>query len=363
MSTMKAVLLKGFGGFEQLEYREDVAVPVPRAGEVRIQIGGAGLNNTDINTRTAWYSRSVTEGTTAAAAAVGHVDAKTQDSGWSGVGLRFPRIQGADACGRIVDVGAGVDPARVGERVLVEPVFRDLGSPWPAGAIYFGSECDGAFAEFTCVPAAHAHHVESSLSDIELAGFPCAYSAAENMLSRAAVTAADTVLITGASGGVGSAAVQLARCRGGTVIAVAGAEKAAALESLGAARVIDRGVDIARSLGNDCVDVVIDVVGGTAFPQLLDVLRRGGRYAVAGAIAGPLVELDLRTLYLKDLRLLGCTVLDKGVFGALIGLIEAGRLQPLIAGVFALKDIVAAQQQFLTKRHLGKIVLVPNESL
>ena len=361
MSTMKAVLLRGFGGFEQLDYREDVAVPEPRAGEVRIQIGAAGLNNTDINTRTAWYSRSVTEGTTAAAAAAGHADASTQDSGWSGVGLHFPRIQGADACGRIVSVGAGVDAARMGERVLVEPVFRVPGSRWPAGAIYFGSECDGAFAEFTCVPSAHAHRIDSALSDIELAGFPCAYSAAENMLSRAAVTAADTVLVTGASGGVGSAAVQLARCRGATVFAVAGAEKAAALESLGAARVIDRGANCAQALGQDCVDVIIDVVGGAAFPSLLDVLRRGGRYAVAGAIAGPRVELDLRTLYLKDLRLLGCTVLDHGVFDSLVRAIEDGRLQPLIAGVHALKDIVAAQQQFLTKRHLGKIVLVPNE--
>lgn len=361
MLTMKAVLLRGFGGFEQLDYREDVAIPFPRVGEVRIRIGAAGVNNTDINTRTAWYSRSVTEGTTAAAAAAGHEAANHEDSGWSGVRLRFPRIQGADACGRIVEVGAGVDPARVGERVLVEPVFRRAGSAHPGEAVYFGSECDGAFAEFACVPAAHAHRIDTGLSDIELAGFPCAYSAAENMLTRAAVSAADTVLITGASGGVGSAAVQLARCRGATVIAVAGADKAKALVSLGVSRVIDRGADLAQVLGHECLDVVIDVVGGAAFPGLLEVLRRGGRYAVAGAIAGPLVELDLRTLYLKDLHLLGCTVLDAGVFAALIRAIEARRLQPLIAGVFALQDIVAAQQQFLTKRHLGKIVLVPNE--
>ncbi len=361
MPTMNAVLLRGHGGYEQLEFRQDVPVPTARAGEVKIRVGAAGVNNTDINTRTAWYSRSVTEGTTAEAAASGHAQASVQDSGWSGSVLSFPRIQGADACGRIVDVGAGVDAARIGERVLVEPVFRGTPADGAAGAIYFGSECDGAFAQFTCVPSAHAHAIDSTLSDVELASFPCAYSAAENMLSRAAITGTDTVLVTGASGGVGSAAVQLARCRGASVFAVAGAEKAGALTALGAARVIDRDADLLQTLGHESVDAVIDVVGGASFPRLLDVLRRGGRYAVAGAIAGPLVELDLRTLYLKDLRLLGCTVLDQGVFSALVRHIESGRIRPLIAGVYALKDIVSAQEQFLAKRHLGKIVLVPAE--
>jgi len=360
MNRMNAVLLKGHGGFEQLEFRDDVPVPVPRAGEVLIQVGAAGVNNTDINTRTGWYARAVTEGTTAEAAAFGIAGAAhAEDSGWTGAMPTFPRIQGADACGRIVAVGSGVNAARIGQRVLIEPVFRIPAASGPYRAIYFGSECDGAFAQFACVPAAHAHTICSALSDAELASFPCAYAAAENMLTRLNLMAGETVLVTGASGGVGSAAVQLAKRRGATVLAIAGASKAAAVSSLGASRVLQRDAGMLAALGRERVDAVVDVVGGAQFGELLDVLRRGGRYAVAGAIAGPLVALDLRSVYLKDLRLLGCTVLDEKVFANLVGYIERSEIKPLLASVHPLSAIVEAQQEFLRKRHMGKIVLIP----
>jgi len=357
---VKAVLLMGHGGYEQLACR-DIPQPSPQPGEVLIRVGAAGLNNTDINTRTAWYSKAVTEGTTAAAATSGHASADPSDPGWSGKAFHFPRIQGADACGRIVAVGVHVPTERIGERVLVEPVFVKDRAAGPADAVYFGSECDGAFAEFTCVPSAHAHRIDSPLTDAELASFPCAYSAAENMLTRAGVGAADLVLVTGASGGVGSAAVQLARARGARVMAVAATAKAHAILELGATQVLHRTADLIAELGRESVDVVIDVAGGPQFPALLEVLRRGGRYAVAGAIAGPVVPLDLRTLYLKDLRMFGCTVLDAQVFPALIRHIESRRIKPLIAAVYPLRDIVAAQQQFLAKQHIGKIVLIPGD--
>ena len=358
---MNAVLLMGHGGFEQLEFREDVPVPVPRAAEVLIQVGAAGVNNTDINTRTGWYSRTVTEGTTAEAGAlgIGAGAAGAHDSGWSGTLPTFPRIQGADACGRIIAVGAEVDAARVGERVLIEPVFRVAGASDRYRAIYFGSECDGAFAQFTCVPAVHAYAISSALSDAELASFPCAYAAAENMLTRLNLIAGETVLVTGASGGVGSAAVQLAKRRGATVLAIAGASKAAAVSSLGASQVLERDEGVLAVLGRERIDAVVDVVGGGKFSELLDVLRRGGRYAVAGAIGGPMVALDLRTLYLKDLRLLGCTVLDQDVFAHLVGYIERSEIKPLIASIHPLRAIVEAQREFLLKRHTGKIVLIP----
>ena len=361
MNRMKAVLLKGHGGFEQLEFRDDVPVPVPRVGEVLIQVGAAGVNNTDINTRTGWYSRAVTEGTTANAAEFGIAlsAGDAEGSGWSGAQPSFPRIQGADACGRIVAAGSGVDAARIGERVLIEPVFRIPGESDPYRAIYFGSECDGAFAQFTCVPAAHAYSISSSLSDAELASFPCAYAAAENMLTRLQLAAGETVLVTGASGGVGSAAVQLAKRRGAVVLAIAAASKAAAVSSLGASRVLERDASVLAALGRERIDAVVDVVGGAQFCGLLEVLRRGGRYAVAGAIGGPMVSLDLRTLYLKDLRLLGCTVLDETVFANLVGYIERSEIKPLLAGIHPLRAIVEAQQEFLLKRHLGKIVLIP----
>jgi len=357
MNTMSAVLLKGYGGFEQLEYRTDVPIPVPRANEVLIRVLAAGVNNTDINTRAGWYSRSVTQGT-AAGGEAGFAGVGGEQSSWSGSPPVFPRIQGADACGNIVAAGRDVDAARIGERVLVEPVFGVPDST-NARVAYFGSECDGAFAQYACAPAAHVHAISSTLTDAELACFPCAYSAAENMLTRLNVAAHETVLVTGASGGVGSAAVQLARCRGAEVIALAGAGKAAAVSSLGASRVLGRGADLPRSLGRESVDAVVDVVGGDQFPALLEVLRRGGRYAVAGAIAGPAVQLDLRTLYLKDLRFFGCTVLDAGVFAGLVRYIENGEIRPLIAASYPLSGIVEAQQEFLQKRRAGKIVLVP----
>ena len=357
--TMQAVLLMGHGGFEQLEFRDDVPIPAPARGEVLIRVGAAGVNNTDINTRTGWYSRSVTSGSTPEAGASGLAEVDASDSGWTGALPQFPRIQGADACGTIVAVGAGVDGDREGERVLIEPVFRLPGEPDRYRALYFGSERDGAFAQFACVPAVHAHTIASSLTDAELASFPCSYGAAENMLTRMNLEAGETVLITGASGGVGSAAVQLAKRRGATVIAIAGASKAAAVAALGATRVLERATPLLAALGRESVDAVADVVGGAQFGELLSVLRRGGRYAVAGAIGGPIVPLDLRTLYLKDLRLCGCTVLDDGVFEALVSYIERGEILPLLAGVHPLKDIVLAQQEFLQKRHVGKIVLIP----
>lgn len=351
-ATMAGVVLTGFGGPERLVWRNDIPVPAPARGDVLVKIGAAGVNNTDINTRIGWYSKAVAEDT-ATGAETGLADAG--DDGWSGAAFIFPRIQGADAAGQVVAVGQGVDPARIGQRVLVEPVFR--GSD---GSVrYFGSECDGGFAGYAVVPAAHAHVIETALDDVALASFPCAYSAALNMLDRARQHAGERVLVTGASGGVGSAAVQLARARGASVFAIAGADKAAAVAELGADQVVTRDADLVAALGKDAVDVVIDVVGGAQFPALLDVLRPGGRYAVAGAIAGPVVDLDLRTLYLKDQSLFGCTVLGEGVFAELVGHIAAGRIRPLVSATYPLRDIAAAQAAFLTKRHVGKIVLVP----
>lgn len=352
-SMMNAVLLTGHGGFDKLTYCTDVPVPTPGAGAVLVRVRAAAVNNTDINMRTGWYSKSVSEGSTAADGFL--VDA-VKDSGWTGEPLSFPRIQGADACGEIVAVGPAVDPKRLGERVIVEPVFRaaqDAAEP-----VYFGSDCPGAFADYVSVPSVNAHRITSPLTDAELASFPCSYCAGENMLARAGLRAGETVLVTGASGGVGSAAVQLARRRGAHVIALAAAEKAANVARLGAALVLPRDADLVSAIARQSVDVVVDVVGGKQFPALLNLLRRGGRYAVAGAIAGPIVELDLRTLYLKDLRLLGCTIPECGVFADLVGYIERGEIRPVVGETYPLASIVDAQRAFLTKGHTGKIVLL-----
>ncbi|UWQ20224.1 zinc-binding dehydrogenase [Jannaschia sp. W003] len=344
--TMSGVVLLGHGGPEMLQGRDDLPVPRPAPGEVLVRVGAAAVNNTDINTRVGWYARAVRGATDGAGA--GTVEA----GGWSGA-LRFPRVQGADGCGRIAAVGEGVDLDRIGERVVLRPMHQPLGDPDPMALHTLGSERDGTFAEYVAAPARDAYAVRSDMTDAELASFPCSYSTAEGMLARAELAQGERVLVTGASGGVGAAAVQLAALRGAEVVAVSSPAKADAVRALGATEVVGRDAALPEG-GFDCV---IDLVGGARWPLLLDALRRGGRLATAGAIAGPVVELDLRTLYLRDLTLLGCTHQPPEVFAALVAHIESGRLAPVVARTFPLREIAAAQEAFAAKAHVGKIAL------
>jgi len=227
---------------------------------------------------------------------------------------------------------------------------------------WLGSEVDGGFAQFTCVPALDAHAIESNLSDAELATFPCAYATAENLLGRSGVAAGERVLITGASGGVGAACIQLARRRGAEIVAVASPSRADILKDLGASQVVPRGEPLSSHVEPGSIDAVVDVVGGASWPELLDALRPRGRYAVSGAIAGPIVSLDLRKLYLKDLILLGCTSQDAGVFERLIHALESGEIRPLLAGTYPLSALVRAQQDFLARAQFGKLVVLPPQA-
>ncbi len=354
--TMAAVLLTGHGGLDKLEYRTDAPVPKPAAGEVLIEVAAAGINNTDINTRIGWYSKSV-EGDTNAGGLSGIDTVDSDDATWSGAAMAFPRIQGADVCGRIAAVGGDVDQSRVGERVIVRNMLRSYVDYRPFECWTLGSECDGGFAQFVVAPARETHTVNCDWSDAELASIPCAYSTAENMLQRATV-GAETVLISGASGGVGSAAVQLAKRRGATVIALTSPAKADDVLALGADRVVDRDANLEAELGSQSVDVVVDLVAGEQWPAFLEVLRRGGRYVTAGAIAGPIAQIDVRTLYLKDLTLMGCTFQDDTVFANLIAYIEADEIRPVVAKTFPLHDIAQAQTEFMSKGHTGKLVLI-----
>jgi NADPH:quinone reductase-like Zn-dependent oxidoreductase len=353
---MSGVVLTGHGGFDKLEYRTDLPVPQVGPGEVLIKVAAAAINNTDINTRIGWYSKAVRDGTSEGGG-TGFASTRDDDASWTGEALTFPRIQGADCCGHIVAVGEGIDPTRIGERVVVRNLLRTYVDYRPWECWTFGSECDGAFAQYAKAPSRETFKIESDWGDIELATLPCAYSTAEGMLHRANVSAGETVLITGASGGVGSASVQLAKRRGARVIAVSGESKAGHVRALGADLVVPRNKSLPETMGRDCVDVVIDVTAGPAFPELLDSLKRGGRYAVAGAIAGPIVELDVRTLYLKDLTFFGCTFQDDIVFENLLSYVERGEINPNVGKVYELKDIVQAQQDFLSKRIAGKLVL------
>ena len=355
--TMKAMVTMGHGDFDMLVWHEGWPVPTAASGEVLIRVDACGLNNTDINTRTGWYSKAVSEATTGGA----YDEVGSDDPSWGGAAVTFPRIQGADICGEIVAVGDGVDPARIGERVITDNWLRDPADPLDKERTgYYGSEHDGGFAEYATIPATNALAVDSPLSDAELATFSCSYSTAEGMLTRAQVGPDDTVLIPGASGGVGGALVQLAKRRGARVIAMASDTKHTDVAVLFPDKILPRAPENLRvALGDEKITVVADIVGGPYWPALIDVLERGGRYTCSGAIAGPIVELDLRTFYLRDLTFTGSTVITPEVMPNLISYIEQGEIKPALAATYPLEQLHEAQEAFITKQHTGNIVVIP----
>ena len=356
--TMKAVVTTGNGGYEKLDYR-DVPIPKPGAGEMLLQVLAAGVNNTEINTRVGWYSSAVSSGTNALS---GMDDEKTSaqakgDGGWNKA-TPFPFIQGTDCCGKVVATGPDVDSAHIGKRVLIRPCIRSQG--WDSlENIWMASDFDGAFAQFVKISASEVFPVNCNWSDAELGTIPCAYGTSENMIHRAGVTKGDHVLVAGASGGVGSATLQLAKRRGARVTAIAGQAKIQAVQAMGADHVIARDHDIVASLGENTVDVVVDNVAGNHFGAMLKVMKRGARYVSSGAIAGPMVTLDMRDLYLKDLSLIGCTAWDAPVFSNVISYIEKGEIRPVLADAYPLAEIVTVQKRFSQKKYVGKFVLIP----
>ena len=331
---MKAVVTTGNGGFDKLHYRE---VPMPElgAGEVLIKVLAAGVNNTEINTRLGWYT----------------------GGGWH-IPTPFPFIQGTDCCGIVAETFDSADAALVGKRVLVRPCMRPDGFDSMLN-LWMGSDFDGAFAQYVKVPAREVFPVDSTWTNAELGSIPCSYGSAENMVHRSGVASGEHVLVAGASGGVGSAVVQLAKVRGATVTAIVGKSKMDEVLRIGADFVVDRDSDLESEIDEESIDVVIDNVGGPHFEGELKALKRGGRYASSGAIGGPMVNLDLRTMYLKDLTLIGCTAWDEPVFPQLMSYIDSNRIKPLVAKTFPLEDIAQAQKEFLEKKHVGKFVLIP----
>lgn len=351
-TTMAAVLLTGHGGLEKLVYRTDIPVPRPAPGEVVVKVTACGMNNTDVWVRQGAY------GTEEDAAAV---------SSWRRQGntLTFPRIQGTDTVGTIAAVGANVPASRIGERVMVDFSIYNRDDDSLADIDYMGHGRDGGYAEYQALPAENAHVVDTDLSDIELATFCCAYLTGEQMLERAALKEGERVLVTGASGGVGSGIVQLARARGAIPYAVVGKGKERAVLDIGAEAVLTRGVAdlpgaVAEATGGEAIDVVADLVGGPMFNDLLRILRPEGRYTTAGAIAGPVVQLDLRTMYLKQLRLNGSSQGTRADFRRIMRYIEGKKIRPLVGGVYRLSDFHRAQADFMAKDFVGKLVVVPD---
>src|SRR5690625_88549 len=267
---MTAVRVIGHGGPEVLEVAE-VPVPAPQAGEVLVKVHAVALNNTDLWTREGAY---------------GLPDDPAARAGWRGP-IDFPRIQGADVAGGVAATGTGVDERLIGCRVVIDPAMYDAAGPDANPVGLMGSERDGGYAQSVCAPATQVHDVTGSpLTDGELATFPTAYGTALGMIERGRVRAGETVLVTGASGGVGLALVQLARDRGARVLAVSSGTKLTAVAGAGAHVVLDRGralpEQVRRGAG-DGLDVVLDVVVGDFVDSGLPFLRSGVTVVVSGA--------------------------------------------------------------------------------
>ena len=367
--SMHAVYLRGYGGLDQLDYTDQAPIPQPGPGEVLVRVGAAGINNTDINTRTGWYHTGVQRGTDAAGGARGFGVEQGGMGDWSG-DICFPRIQGADVAGRIAFTGEAVDSGLADRRVICDPYWRQSGNPDDLdGATFLGADHDGGFAEYLRMPARNAIALPEDLplSDAALATLPCSGGTAMNMLLLAGVGPGDRMLVTGASGGVGSFLLQIGRQLGAEVVGVAAAGKIERLGEIGAHAVIERETEdfVAAATdagGGGAYSVVADVVGGERFVDCLALLGRGGRYVTAGAIAGAQVPLDLRTLYLKNLAFFGSTVFLAQTMPRLVELALAGELEPAVERSYPLGEIREAQTHFLEKTHVGSLVLIPPAS-
>ena len=358
---MNAVLLNGHGGLDKLVYTQ-VEKPSPQAGEVLIRVGACSVNNTDLNTRTGWYTAQQDFESVLQDTATKPIHTSTA---WGQTSIQFPRIQGADIVGKVVEIGTDVDPKLLQQRVMVDPWIRGESSVSDRGGNlgdrYVGSELDGGFAEYAAIPASNVYPIHSPLSDIELACFPCSYSTAENMLVKGRVSVTDTVLIMGASGGVGSALIQLCKLRGATVIAIASPSKHNFVQKLGADLIYSRNESLIDALADHSITVYLDPVGGEYFSPLLKTLQIGGRYVSCGAIAGPIVELDLRDLIYKDLEMIGATRMEATVFQNLVNYINQNLLKPVVAKTFSLSQIQEAQKFFQSKNFCGKVLITPSE--
>ncbi len=346
---MTAAVLTRFGGPDALELHHDWPHPRPHDGQVLVKVTAAAVNNTDIWTRQGAY---------------GLPDDPSAQAGWLGT-FDFPRIQGGDVAGIVVEVGPGVTGELVGRRVLVDPALYGSDDEDASPVGYLGSEADGGFAQYVAVNASHAHDVQDSpLSDEQLACLPVAFGTAIGMLDRANVRSGETTLVTGASGGVGLALVQLAAARGAHVLAITSGSKGDAILANGAAQVFNRDssdvlAQISAAAPNG-LDVVADIAGGPGLAALMPLLRDNGRWVIAGAVAGPVVEFDLRRLYLHNVQLIGSSMHTRVHFRRLIDLARSGQVSPQVSSTFSLAEIAKAQEEFSTRRHIGKIVLLPH---
>lgn len=362
---MSAVQLLGHGGIEQLRYRDDVPVPRPGPDELLIKVTATAKNNTDRKVREGLYPTA------------DDADVTSFEIGGTPT-LTFPRIQGADVVGRVVATGPGGDAARLGERGLLDfNIYADTREDINLTPDYYGHGRDGGFAEYLVVPAAQFHAVDNpNLADAELAVLGmCSYQTALHMLKVASVSRGEQVLVTGASGGVGTALIQLCRLLGAVPHAVSSAGREAPLRALGAETVIDRtGVRdwpraVDQATGGRIIDAVMDLAGGALSNALMDVMiqrmaerRNYPRLAIAGASAGNVSEILWTRIYLYQIQVFGVSHGTRAEAAQLIDWIRDTSLRPVLHGTFRLSDMHRAERYFVDRgsNYLGKIAIVPD---
>ena len=346
---MLAAVTVGHGGLDKLELME-VGIPEPAKDEVLVRVNACGLNNTDIWVREGAYGSDSDPNAVAGTGRVPH---------------EFPLIQGADIVGEIVATGSNVSQERIGNRVICNFMLYTKGSNGLEMSGSLGGSRSGGYAQYCAVPNENAYVIESDYSDAELATFICSYITAENMLQTASVTSNDTVLVTGASGGVGTALIQLCHARDARVVALTSTKKSREVESLLPAAVISRNrddlvADIKDALGDSNVDVVADVVAGERFSDYLSILGNHGRYVTAGAIGGAVVPFDVRTLYLKHLTFHGVSCGMPWHFEKVLERLSTNQIKPLLHATYPLSEIHQAQKDFMAKAFFGNLVVLPN---
>lgn len=363
--TMHAMLLTGHGGVEKLEYSESVKTPRPGPGQVLVQVTATAKNNTDRKAREGLYPTKDKGEVTSFA------------MGGSPT-LTFPRIQGADVVGRVVDVGDRVDRSRIGERGLLDfNLYADDRRDINLTPDYYGHGADGGFAEYIAVPSDQFHRVANpDLADAELASMGmCSYQTGYHMLTSARVKAGERILVTGASGGVGTALIQLCRIMGAIPFALSQADKADALIKMGAEAVLDRSdmnsfTDRVKAVtGGRPFDAVMDLAGGemtNAFidAMIFDMNSRGDypRLSIAGASAGNVSELMWTKIYLYQVQIFGVSHGTREEAEQLVAWIRSGQLKPVLHAAFKLSELHEAERYFMNRSstYLGKIVIVPD---
>lgn len=341
---MRALTISEHGGLEQLEYREDVAVPEPGPHEVRVRIHAAALNHLDLFTL----------------------------GGLPGVSITAPWVMGADGAGIIDAIGADAESINVGDRVVINPGVSDGSCEYcrrgeQSMCVQFrllGEHLPGTFGEFVAVPARNVRVIPESVRFDTAAAFLLATLTAYRMLvTRAQVGAEDDVLIWGIGGGVAQAAMRIALDRGARVWVTSGSdEKLARAAALGATETLNHrtmsvGKEVRSRTGKRGVSVVVDSVGQSTWSDSLVSLGRGGRLVTCGGTSGAMVETDVRRLFWNQWTIMGSTMGNDSEFEAVVAELAGGRLLPVIDSTFDLADGRAAFERMMSGEQFGKIVL------